>query len=77
MSFALRQSEEEQTGVLSPCINICTMEAGFCIGCFRNLDEISCWSSIGDDAKRLILASVAQRRETLDPDIDLLGNCAD
>lgn len=48
--------------VASPCINVCKMEAGLCAGCFRTLDEIACWANVGDDDKRLILATVAQRR---------------
>jgi len=54
--------------VVSPCINVCKMEAGFCIGCHRTLDEIAGWANAGDDDKRLILAAVAQRRSKLDPD---------
>ena len=52
--------------VESPCINVCKMEADLCAGCFRTLDEIARWANIGDDAKRLILAAVAQRRGKLD-----------
>ena len=48
--------------VESPCINICKMEAGLCIGCQRSLDEIARWANVDDDGKRLILAAVAQRR---------------
>jgi len=54
--------------VASPCINVCRMEAGFCIGCLRTIDEIAGWANAGDDAKRLILAAVAQRRAKRDPD---------
>ncbi len=48
--------------VESPCINICKMEAGLCIGCLRTLDEIARWANVDDDGKRLILAAVTQRR---------------
>ncbi|MDK9715101.1 MAG: DUF1289 domain-containing protein [Sulfuritalea sp.] len=63
--------------VVSPCINVCKMEAGFCIGCHRTLDEIAGWAAAGDDEKRLILAAVAQRRARLDPDAGLSCNCSD
>jgi predicted Fe-S protein YdhL (DUF1289 family) len=43
------------------------MEQGLCAGCFRTIDEIARWANAGDDAKRLILAAVAQRRTHLDP----------
>ncbi|MBP6771273.1 MAG: DUF1289 domain-containing protein [Reyranella sp.] len=50
--------------VESPCINICKMEAGLCIGCQRSLDEITRWANVDDDGKRVILAAVAQRRSS-------------
>ena len=53
--------------VASPCVNICKMEEGVCIGCFRNLHEIACWAEASDDDKRLILAAVAQRRLGVEP----------
>ncbi len=39
-----------------------------CIGCYRTLDEIVRWANASDDEKREILAAVAQRRNSLDPD---------
>jgi uncharacterized protein len=63
--------------VNSPCINVCKMEAGFCAGCLRTIDEIARWANVGDDEKRLILATVAQRRGRPDPDADLAGTCSD
>jgi len=53
--------------VASPCINVCKMEAGLCVGCFRSIDEIVRWATAGDDEKRLILSAVAQRRTRLAP----------
>ena len=51
--------------VNSPCVNICTMEEGYCAGCLRSLAEIVGWADAGNDEKRLILAAVAQRRSRL------------
>ena len=53
--------------VISPCINVCKMEAGLCAGCFRSIDEIARWATAGDEEKRLILSAVAQRRTRLAP----------
>ena len=52
------------TGVASPCINVCRMDerSGWCEGCLRTIDEIAAWSALGDDAKRAVLAALAQRR---------------
>lgn len=63
--------------VISPCINVCRMEDGLCVGCFRNLDEITRWGNAADEDKRLILAAVAQRRIARDPDTGLACNCTD
>jgi predicted Fe-S protein YdhL (DUF1289 family) len=51
-------------GVASPCISICRMDAatGWCEGCLRTLDEIAAWSSLGDEAKRAVLARLPARR---------------
>lgn len=54
-------------GVASPCVNVCRMEGDYCVGCWRSLDEIACWSRASDERRRLILAAVAQRRQLLDP----------
>lgn len=54
--------------VQSPCINICKMDegSGFCLGCFRTLDEIAGWSASSDRARLDILANVARRRQEHD-----------
>jgi len=50
--------------IASPCIDVCRMDAksGLCEGCLRTLDEIAGWAAATDDAKRLVLAAIAQRR---------------
>jgi len=57
-------SSTSGTGVPSPCINVCRMDAasGLCQGCFRTLDEIAGWSHASDDARLRILAAVDRRR---------------
>jgi predicted Fe-S protein YdhL (DUF1289 family) len=35
---------------------------GYCIGCWRTIDEIAAWSRLSDDEKRAVLARVAARR---------------
>ena len=50
--------------VPSPCVQICTMDetSGLCRGCARTLAEIAAWGTLDDDARRAVLARVAQRR---------------
>jgi predicted Fe-S protein YdhL (DUF1289 family) len=53
-----------QSPVASPCISVCRIDAasGLCVGCLRTLDEIACWGSVDDAARRGILGAVANRR---------------
>ena len=37
--------------------------SGLCEGCFRTLDEIAVWGSLAQDAKRLVLQRVHQRKQ--------------
>lgn len=52
--------------VESPCVNVCTMQGDFCIGCKRTLDEIGRWFEITPEEKREIINSIQNR--TLDQD---------
>jgi uncharacterized protein len=50
--------------VPSPCINVCTIhpQMGWCLGCFRTLDEIAGWTQFSGDDKRAVLARLPARR---------------
>jgi predicted Fe-S protein YdhL (DUF1289 family) len=55
---------EIDTTIPSPCITICQMDdqSGFCIGCFRTLDEIRDWMIMTAEQKRQVLQQLEQRR---------------
>lgn len=55
--------------IASPCINVCKMDTTreYCTGCYRTLDEITCWSRTDDATRLRILAAVAERRTRLNP----------
>ena len=59
-------------GVTSPCISVCTLDpaTGWCIGCFRTLDEIAAWGALDDEAKRAVLMHLPSRRETFESTTD-------
>jgi hydroxymethylglutaryl-CoA lyase len=68
-ALAAREGREGPGGavtddVASPCINVCVMDAasGVCRGCLRTLDEIAAWGALDADAKRAVLAAIAERR---------------
>jgi predicted Fe-S protein YdhL (DUF1289 family) len=55
---------EPSSGVASPCINVCRMDAasGLCQGCLRTLDEIAAWGTMDDEHKRAVWQRLQQRR---------------
>ena len=48
----------------SPCISVCVMDAGvgYCIGCFRTLDEIADWVNLDSAARLAVWDAIAERR---------------
>lgn len=50
--------------VPSPCINVCTIDpgTGWCLGCYRSLDEIAGWRDFSAEEKRAVLACLPGRR---------------
>lgn len=57
------------SGVPSPCINVCRMDAasGWCEGCLRTIDEIAAWGALDDDGKRAVWRLIDERRARLGP----------
>ena len=52
------------TGVASPCVNICRLDAqGLCVGCRRTLGEIAEWPHAGD-VRRLEILRALKARDT-------------
>jgi predicted Fe-S protein YdhL (DUF1289 family) len=53
--------------IASPCTQECRLDpAGLaCLGCGRTLDEIQHWISMGDDARRCIMAALPGRRAAM------------
>jgi predicted Fe-S protein YdhL (DUF1289 family) len=52
------------SGPPSPCISVCQMDnrTGYCVGCFRTIDEIRDWIITPPDQRNTILAQIAQRK---------------
>ena len=50
LKAALRQARSGGA-VPSPCVGVCRMDAasGYCLGCWRTLDEIAHWSAANSD----------------------------
>jgi len=48
--------------VASPCVHVCALdEEDICIGCQRNVDEITRWSRMKNDERRQVLQLCHER----------------
>lgn len=56
-------AEAQKNEVPSPCIGICKMDAehGWCSGCFRNIEELTGWSSASNESKRVVWRQIKER----------------
>jgi len=65
---ALADQARHHQRVPSPCISVCRMDtaSGLCEGCFRTIDEIVSWASLGETARRSVWRLV-ERRAGLEP----------
>lgn len=46
----------------SPCIGICRLKAGICIGCFRTAKDITKWWDATMEEKKEIVENAKQRK---------------
>lgn len=49
----------------SPCIGICRVERGYCVGCLRTLSEIAAWSSLSEAERLRIMHDVLPARRAM------------
>lgn len=56
------------TGIESPCILVCSIDlaTGYCFGCGRTRDEIAGWIDMTADERRLVMAALPARLETVE-----------
>lgn len=68
LSLRNAQRRSAQQFVPSPCVGICRMNVAnaWCVGCFRTVEEISCWGSAPDAVKLGIWARVEQRQKPIE-----------
>lgn len=63
MSAACGEPPLQETGMETPCINVCVIEPGtqVCTGCRRTLAEIARWSRLSAPERRRIMAELPTR----------------
>ena len=42
----------------SPCVKVCRVADGVCVGCGRTLDEIARWARMDEDERAAVVARV-------------------
>ncbi len=49
--------------IVSPCIGVCVMNdtTGFCMGCYRTVDEIREWWNMTDEEREKVMGNLDQR----------------
>ena len=64
----MASADRAEREVGSPCVSVCVMDPGlgYCIGCFRTLDEIGEWIDLDTPARRAVLDAVSTRRKATD-----------
>jgi predicted Fe-S protein YdhL (DUF1289 family) len=52
-------------GISSPCNSVCRIDerSGWCLGCYRTLDEIARWSAMSAAIKRTLCTELPARRQ--------------
>ena len=50
--------------ITSPCVGICSVDdlSGLCVGCFRNMDEISQWWDMTDAERGKVVSQLPDRQ---------------
>jgi predicted Fe-S protein YdhL (DUF1289 family) len=53
--------------IASPCTQECRLDPDglACLGCGRTLDEIQRWISMGEEARRRVMAALPERRAAI------------
>lgn len=44
----------------TPCINVCTLRGGECVGCGRTLEEIRTWALLTDEERDAVMARLGE-----------------
>lgn len=69
---ARRRAERQRliaSGPRSPCISVCQLDdrTGWCIGCYRTIDEIRDWIVMAPEERHKVLERLAERRQQAAP----------
>lgn len=56
-------SQNDARPVPSPCISVCEIDpaSGWCLGCWRTVDEVAMWSTLDPAGKRAVWQRIEER----------------
>ena len=71
-----RRAPVFDTTIASPCISVCQVDdaTGYCIGCYRSMDEIRDWPIMSAAEKTEVLSRIAERKAARAVSDRRLGN---
>jgi predicted Fe-S protein YdhL (DUF1289 family) len=47
--------------MISPCVNICEIRDNVCVGYFRTLEQIACWTEYTEQQRQQIIQTNADK----------------
>ena len=53
----------DRTPIKTPCVKVCFVDpkAGVCLGCFRTMEELGCWTRYSDAERDAIMQALPER----------------
>ena len=64
MSMQPNGQDPASEEIQSPCVGICAMseETGYCLGCYRTIDEIRDWWDMSNAERKVTIEACEQRQ---------------
>jgi predicted Fe-S protein YdhL (DUF1289 family) len=51
--------------ITSPCIKVCKANwKGYCVGCYRDILEITHWATMSEDERKRVIAETQERKKS-------------
>jgi len=49
--------------IKTPCVKVCFVDpkSGICVGCFRTMEELGCWTRYSDAEREAIMEALPER----------------
>ena len=61
----VRQRRKKLGTVPTPCVKVCRIEDGYCVGCMRTIDEIRDWMLLSEYEQRMLVHELKWRQHEI------------